>query len=153
MSILQEILESISEDLTRSAFFKNKEFYLDLSLVTPNTELPCICFQEASSEAEMWKQSINMGCITLSIPIEILVCTDVQTPPEVISQLWDYREEIVKHLATVIPSNIHPNLEDLEYKGAGALEKIEIRALTEYNDNKEVMMNIMAVRYLLSYNL
>jgi len=101
----------------------------------------------------MWKQSVNMGCITLAVPIEILLCTSEHTPPELISQLWNFREEIIRHLADAIPTDIHANLEDLSYRGASALESIEWRVLTEYNDNKEVMMNIIAVKYLMTYNL
>ena len=153
MSIFQEILENLSEELTENAICKNKEFYFDLSQITPTTELPCICFQEASSEAEYWQQSVNMGCIDLVVPIEILLCTSEKTPPELISQLWDFREEVIKHLANITPADVHSHLTDLKYQGASALESIEWRVLTEYNDNKEVMMNIIAIKYLMSYNL
>lgn len=94
-----------------------------------------------------------MGCIDLAVPIEILLCTPEKTPPELISQLWKFREEVIKHLADITPQSIHPNLNDLDYQGASALESIEWKVLTEYNDNKEVMVNIIAVKYLLKYSL
>ena len=153
MSTFQEILEKISEKLTEHEICKNKEFYFDLSQLTPNTEFPCICFQESSSEAEYWQQSVGAGCITLTVPIEILLCTSEKTPPELIAQLWDFREEVIKFLNNQIVSDIHPSIESLKYRGASALESIEWQVILEYNDNKEIMINNIAIKYLLSYNI
>lgn len=101
----------------------------------------------------MWQQSVNMGCINLLIPIEIILILSEKTPSELIAQLWDFREAIIRHLADVAPQTIHPKLDDLQYEGASPVDSIDWRVLTEYNDNKEVMVSLVAVKYLLSYSL
>lgn len=115
--------------------------------------MPCLCFQERSSEAEYYRQEVNPNCVTLTVPIHIIMCLSEKSPPELISQLWDFREEVIKYLSTKIFSDIHPNLINLEYMGASALESIEWRTGNKYNDNSDFMADSIAIKYNLEYTL
>lgn len=118
-----------------------------------NTELPCLCFQERTSEADVYRQSLQINCISLTVPIEILLCIPVKSPPQLISQLWDFREAIIKYIGEKIPSDINDNLIALHFVGASPLESIEYKTGNNYNDNSDFMCSTIAIFYNMEYSI
>lgn len=152
MSIFLEILENISKELTSLPVCKNKNFYYDLSQINANTELPCITFQEFDSDPDYYKQEMGMGCTTLTLPIQIILCIPEKDTSKLISYLWDFREELTKKFSRMMFRDIHPNLANMEYVGSSALKSIEFIAF-KFNDNKEFSCSSIAVKFLLTYDL
>lgn len=139
--------------MTNHDICKNKEFYFDLSQMNANTELPCLCFQERSSEAEYYKQTVQANCITLTIPIQILLCIPYKSNSQLISMLWKFREEIMIYLKNKIPQDINPHLTNLRYHGASALESIMWKTGNKYNDNSDFMCSTIAIYYNMEYTI
>lgn len=139
--------------MTKHDICKNKEFYFDLSQMNANTELPCLCFQERSSESEYYKQTLQANCITLTIPIQILLCIPYKNDSQLISGLWRFREEVMSFLNTKIPQDINPHLTALHYHGASALESIMFKTGKNFNDDNDFMCSTIAIYYDMEYVL
>ena len=152
MSIFQDILENLSKELTQLPICRNKNFYFDLSQVNANTELPCLVFQEFDSDPDYYKQENSMGCVTLTLPIQIILCIPFKDTSKLIADLWNFREAITKKLSNVMFSDIHPNLVQMKYVGSSALKSIEFVAF-DYNDQEQFMCSSIAVKFLLTYDL
>ena len=152
MSVFQNILESLSKELTQLPICRNKNFYFDLSQVNANTELPCIVFQEFDSDPDYYKQENSMGCTTLTLPIQIILCIPFKDTSKLIADLWNFREVLTKKFGNVMFKDIHPNLVNMEYVGSSALKSIEFVAF-DYNDQEQFMCSSIAVKFLLTYDL
>lgn len=152
MSVFQDILESLSKELTQLPICRNKNFYFDLSQVNANTELPCLVFQEFDSDPDYYKQENSMGCITLTLPIQIILCIPFKDTSKLIADLWNFREAITIKLSNVMFKDIHPNLVNMKYVGSSALKSIEFVAF-DYNDQEQFMCSSIAVKFLLTYDL
>lgn len=152
MSVFQDILESLSKELTQLPICRNKNFYFDLSQVNANTELPCLVFQEFDSDPDYYKQENSMGCITLTLPIQIILCIPFKDTSNLIADLWNFREAITRKFSDVMFRDIHPNLVQMKYVGSSALKSIEFVAF-DYNDQEQFMCSSIAVKFLLTYDL
>lgn len=152
MSIFLDILENLSKELTQLPVCKNKNFYFDLSQVNANTELPCIVFQEFDSDPDYYKQENAMGCTTLTLPIQIILCIPIKDTSKLIADLWNFREILTKKFGNTMFCDIHPNLVEMKYVGSSALKSIEFRAF-DYNDNEVFMCSSIAVKFLLKYTI
>lgn len=152
MSVFQDILENLSKELTQLPICRNKNFYFDLSQVNANTELPCLVFQEFDSDPDYYKQENSMGCVTLTLPIQIILCIPFKDSSKLIADLWNFREAITKKLSNVMFKDIHPNLVQMKYVGSSALKSIEFVAF-DYNDQEQFMCSSIAVKFLLTYDL
>jgi len=152
MSVFQDILENLSRELTQLPICRNKNFYYDLSQVNANTELPCLVFQEFDSDPDYYKQENSMGCVTLTLPIQIILCIPFKDTSKLIADLWNFREAITIKFSNVMFRDIHPNLVEMKYVGSSALKSIEFTAF-DYNDNEVFMCSSIAVKFLLTYDL
>ena len=152
MSKFQDILEALSKELTQLPICRNKNFYFDLSQINANTELPCICFQEFDSDPDYYQQQNNMGCTTLTIPVQIILCIPFKDTSKLISDLWNFREILTKRFGNMMFKDVHPNLVEMKYVGSSALASIEFLAF-DYNDNEKFMCSTIAVKFLLKYDL
>lgn len=152
MSVFQDILESLSKELTQLPVCRNKNFYFDLSQVNANTELPCLVFQEFDSDPDYYRQENSMGCVTLTLPIQIILCIPFKDTSKLIADLWNFREAITTKFSNVMFKDIHPNLVNMKYVGSSALKSIEFVAF-DYNDQEQFMCSSIAVKFLLTYDL
>lgn len=152
MSVFQDILENLSKELTQLPICRNKNFYFDLSQVNANTELPCLVFQEFDSDPDYYKQENSMGCVTLTLPIQIILCIPFKDSSKLIADLWNFREAITMKFSNVMFKDIHPNLVQMKYVGSSALKSIEFVAF-DYNDQEQFMCSSIAVKFLLTYDL
>lgn len=152
MSVILEILENLADYLGKQEEFADLDVYYSQSMMTANTEVPCISFKIKYADDNSEKKTINPSCSSIYRYIDIMLHTRNKNQGELEMELLDFDENIWKTLNEIYPNDLHPNLINIKYVGSLEPSALYFQMFRQ-NYKEEWFSNVITIRYELEYNI